>query len=83
MDLRAVANLLESLRIAGPQGEDGVGPDSEVSEDGYAASFVREALGRLPLADLCMLASRLSAGPWRDGARLIWDAVVSGLRVPT
>ena len=76
MDLRVVANLLESLRTADPDGAD---PRLGVYDDEYAAGFVRVTLGRLPLADLCVLASRLSAGPWRDGAQLIWDAVVSGM----
>jgi hypothetical protein len=79
MDLRAVANLLESLRTADPRRVDDGVSGFNVSDDAYAADFVREALGKLPLDDLCMLASRLSAGPWRAGAQLIWDAVVSGM----
>jgi hypothetical protein len=83
MDLRVVAHLLESLRLADQIGLDGPGLDRPglelaVQREGSALGFVHEALGRLSLADLCVLASRLSAGPWRDGAQLIWDAVVSG-----
>jgi hypothetical protein len=78
MDLQVVADLLVSLRSAGAHRAGGVGPWQEVSDEGYAAGFVLDALDRLPSADLCVLASRLSKGSWRDGAQLIWDKVVSG-----
>jgi hypothetical protein len=78
-DLRVVANLLESLRTADPYSPGSVGAEPGVYDDGYAVGFVSEALDTLPLPDLCVLASQLSAGPWRDGAQLIWAKVVSGM----
>lgn len=83
LDISVVAQVAENLR-------GGAGPRPGASEeatggpvrDAYATEFLNEALATLSLADLCVLAGRLGAGTWQDGAQLIWDKVVKGVNGP-
>lgn len=83
LDLAVVAHVTENLRggaelrAGAPEEAAGV-----PARDAPATEFLDEALATLSLADLCVLAARLGAGPWPDGAQFIWDKVITGANRP-
>lgn len=71
-DLDEVALLIEHLRS-------GTGKQDAIAEM-YARSLLDQAPGVLEISDLFVLASLLGARSWKEGADIIWDAVLPGLK---
>jgi hypothetical protein len=65
-----VSGMSDALGVTVAPGE------TAVADDGDAADLIREVLGNWPVPDLCVLASQLSSGPWREDGQLVWQAVM-------